>query len=49
MKFPDTVTKTVIGIVIFKVVLFTLFHNIFRLLPISGHVMNKRAAEMYLC
>jgi hypothetical protein len=47
-KFPDAEMKTVIGIIILKTVLFTLLHNMFSLMPINNHDMNKRAAEMTL-
>jgi hypothetical protein len=40
--------KTVIGITILKTILFTLLHNMFSLMPINDHDMNKRAAEITL-
>jgi hypothetical protein len=42
--FPATVTKTVIGVIILKTILFLLSHKMFRRLPIKYHDMNKRWA-----
>jgi hypothetical protein len=39
--FPDTMTRTDI-----RVAILTRLHNMFRLLPINGHNMNKRSAEI---
>jgi hypothetical protein len=38
--------KTATAIIILKTVLFTLVHNMFRLLPINGHDMSKGAVEI---
>jgi hypothetical protein len=38
--------NTIIGVLTFRTVLFTLLHNIFRLLPNNGHNMTKRAVEI---
>jgi hypothetical protein len=46
VKFTDTVTKTVIGVVILETVLYTLLHIIFRLLPISCHDLNKSTVSV---
>jgi hypothetical protein len=47
MKRPHTATKNVTGgVVILKSVLFTLLHNVFILLPINIHDINKRSAEI---
>jgi hypothetical protein len=41
--FPCTVTKTA---VFHKTVLFTLFRDIFRLLPMYGNDMNKKISKI---
>jgi hypothetical protein len=41
-KFLGTETKTVTGVIVLQFVLFTLLHDTLKLLPISGHDMNKR-------
>jgi hypothetical protein len=41
------VVYTVIGVVSLETILFTLLHNLLRLLPISGHDMNNRSVEMH--
>jgi hypothetical protein len=42
----QTLTKPVIDVVIPKTIIFIMLHNMFRLMPINGHNMNKRAAEI---
>jgi hypothetical protein len=44
-KFPYAATKTVIGVIILKTILFTLLRNVISL-PIYGQDINKRAAEI---
>jgi hypothetical protein len=40
------VTEANTSVVILTGVLFTLLHNIFRWLPVNGHDINKRSAEI---
>jgi hypothetical protein len=40
------VKNTVIGVVTLKGILFALFRNLFRLLTINGHDVNKTVAEI---
>lgn len=44
-KFQDTAMRTVGGVIIFKTVLFTFLHNIFRWILINHHGMKKRLPE----
>lgn len=46
IKFPDTVTKTSISVILLKTVLLALLQNIFRRMPVNGHNVNKRAAKI---
>jgi hypothetical protein len=42
-EFQDTVTKTAIRVLVLLGNVFTLFNSMFRLLPMYGHVVNKRS------
>lgn len=46
MEFPNTLMKTATTIIILKTVLFILLQNMFGLLPINGHDMNKGAVQI---
>jgi uncharacterized protein YqgV (UPF0045/DUF77 family) len=48
IKFEGTVMNTVIGVLTLRTGLFTLLHNIFRLLSNNGHNMTKRTVEINL-
>lgn len=42
MKFLATMMETIIGVAIFKSIVFTLLYNVFRLPPISGHYSTNK-------
>jgi hypothetical protein len=46
-KLPDSVTKTVVDVVIIKAVLFMLLLNMFRLLSINSLDMSNKLAEIH--
>jgi hypothetical protein len=46
MKFPDTVITDFVGVVISKTILSTLWHIMFRLLPMNYQDINKLSIKL---